>query len=212
MDIEKLLEALGAKDLADAYRIVAETNQFVADLREVTGQETIDGMLASVRDAVPANRELKAITGKGSAESVGIVLGWKSAADQLPKRDERVAELEEQLRRRDVGDLIKQGIASGQLTPATAKLMEGYSVEQLKAFLAVAPRVIPGKAEQPARASDVGATPPPAAVLADGRKFEDLAPAEQSALLKSDPDLYKALRDDWEQRGKPRRAQQRAAN
>lgn len=203
MDLNALLDALGARDTADAYRIATETSRLITNLQEATGTQVPDALLAAVREAAPLAKQIRELTGKPANEAIGVVLAWRNASEQLESAQKRVAELEAKDRQREVDDLIKQGQAEGKLTPALAEVFKGYTAEQLKAYLAAAPRLVPAQAHQPAPAGSSGGTQP-AAVTADGRKYEDLRPAEAAALAKSDPALFKALRDDWEQRGRPR--------
>ena len=201
---DRILKALGATDELEALRIVADANAFMGDVKSATGAETFAAALETIKSSVGLSREISKITEKSvSAESLGTVLAWKSSHEQVPGLNEKVANLEEEGRKRDVADLIAQGQREGKLTPATAKHFEARSAEELRTFLAVAPRVIPSEHKQPKTEIAVGTNANGAAAAADGRAYEDMKPAERSSLKKSDPDLFNAIRSDWERRGKP---------
>jgi hypothetical protein len=207
---DRLLKALGAVDEHEALRFIAEANEYMSKVKAVTGCETYEETLAVMTPAVAMSRELTAMTGKAeSAEQLGTVLAWKSSHEELPKQQAKVTELEEAGRKRDISNLIAEGLKpnapenkhGGKLTPASAKFWENEPAAKLEAFLAVAPRVIPGEVKQAsmeAKTNDNGA-----AADADGHAYEDIKPAKRAEMQKEDPELYNALRNDWVRRGQP---------
>lgn len=215
---DRIIKLLGAQDEHEGLRIVEETNQFMRDMKAVTGLDSYAGILTLVESSVALNREIKTITEKDSSpEQLGTILAYKASHLELPKVQEQIGELAEAGRRRDVASLVKMALSTekpsdlnphaGKLVPATAKFWEAESAEKLEAFLKVAPRVIPSEAKQGlANTSSAAATTTtPAGRMADanGRTYEMIPPAEQTALKRTDSDLFNALRNDWVTAGKP---------
>jgi hypothetical protein len=211
---DRILKALGATDELEALRIVAEANQFLADVKAATGDETFAGALTVIAGSIRASRELAKVTEKAAeGEQVGTVLAWKSSHDQLPAARAEIETLKEAGRKRDVADLITRGRAEGKLTPATAAFWETRNSSELEAFLACAPRVIPGDAKAPveAKGGETKIAVNGALTDADGNAYEDIKPMKRAAMKSEDSELYNALRKDWETRGKPPSTKSQAA-
>lgn len=213
---DKILKALGATDEHDALRIIAEGNQFMADVKAATGEETFVSALSVIKAGVGLSRDLVAVTGKNSApEQFGVLLAFKASAEELPKVNDRVKALEEEGRKRDVSALIKMALDTGaptelnphagKLVPATAKFWETRDAKELEAFLAVAPRVLPTQAKQAVSNDGTPATRNAAGRVTDtkNRTYEQMPSQDRLDLKKSDPDLFNAIRDSWVEAGKP---------
>ena len=213
---DRILKALGATDEHEALRMVAEASEFMQNINQLTGRETYAGSLEVIRNDNTLSHEILATTEKkNSAEALGTVLAWKSASVELPKAQERVNELEEAGRARDVAALIKSALSTaapssenphaGKLVPATAKFWETRAASELEAFLAVAPRVIPTAATPGAGATTSNATQVVNGRAADaqGRKYEEISASERASLKRSDSVLFNALREDWIAAGRP---------
>lgn len=198
MTIE-ILQALGAEDESAALRLVAQTNEFVEDLRKLTGKESFGTIAARIREIVSLARDVEDESGKPAAEAIGVILAWKASHEALPAVQQELEAQRESLRAQEVAGLIEQGKKDGKLTQATAEFWKTRGAAELKAFLDVAPRVIPAEIKQPVPLNAERG----AAATADGQKYEDMKPMQRASLKKSDPELYNALRSDWEQRGKP---------
>jgi len=213
MSADKLLEALGATDENEALRMMAETNQFLQDVKEATGRDSFDGARSVLRSAIPFAREIEKHTDKPMTEAIGVVLAWKSSHDKLPAVEAKVTELEESIRVKDVMALIAQGLQkpgpgasehAGKITPATAEYWKTRNVSEVRQYLAVAPRVLEMQQRPPTGDPKESAHANTAASAAfSGRKYEDITPSERAELNETDPLLYNALRDDWIVRGEP---------
>jgi hypothetical protein len=209
---DRILQALGARDELEALRIIEEANEFTTNLKAATGREGFSGMLEIVRNAVGFQREIGNVTERTDKpqECLGVVLAWKSSHDALPAAQSEVQRLTEQHNVPEVARLCKEGLApagtgehGGKLTPALAEYWTGRKDPvELEAFLKVAPRAIPAAARPPAKepkSPDNSAVP----AIADGRKYEELKPAERASLKKEDAPLYELMHSDWLARGKP---------
>lgn len=224
---DRIIKALGATDEHDALRMVAEASEFMQAVHAVTGRETYTASLETIRANSQLAREILTATDKKEgAEALGSVLAWKASHETLPGVQTRCGELEEEGRKRDVDALIKMGLSpdapsalnpyAGKLVPATAKLWESEPAAKLKAFLDVAPRVLPSAASPGASNSSSAAASATVvngrACDAKGRKYEDIPTPERASMKKSDPDLFNALREDWIAAGRPAQSATSASN
>lgn len=124
-----------------------------------------------------------ALTGaRREDEAEAVLLAWRQAAEELPKVQERLSQLEEERRRERLLALIERGKREGKLTPAMLSWAESQSPEALEAFLAVAPRVLLSN----------GAEEPP--VGQEGLDWHKLSPAQRAELYRENPEVYRALR------------------
>ncbi|AZF88289.1 hypothetical protein [Meiothermus phage MMP7] len=127
-------------------------------------------------------RTLVALTGRQTPdEALAVVQGWRAAAEELPRVQERltVLENERQLERRRA--LVEQGKREGKLTPAMLTWAEQQSPEALEAFLSVAPRVIP---------ESVGES------LQTPLDWHKLSASEKQKLYEENVELYRRLRKE----------------
>lgn len=204
---DKILEALGAKDEHEALRMIAEANQFLTDVKDCTGRETFAASLGVIKSNASLASEIGKLTDKPVAESLGVILAWKSSHEELPKLQEENTKLTEKNRVNEVAGLIAQGKADGKLTPAMAKHFESKSADELRGFLAVAARVIPGddksQAKETTGGSDAQTNEAGRVCDAQGRTYEQIPPAQRSDLKRSDKALFEALHSDWVKAGKP---------
>ncbi len=213
---DKIFKALGATDEHDALRIIAEGNQFMADVKAATGEETFVSAVSVIKAGVSLSRDLVAVTGKNSAaEQLGVVLAFKSSHEELPKANDKIKALEEDGRKRDVNALIKMALATeapselnphaGKLTTATAKFWETRDAKELEAFLAVAPRVLPTQAKQATGNDGTPSTRNAAGRVVDsqGRTYEQIPSQQRVEQKKLDPEMFNAIRDSWIEAGRP---------
>lgn len=140
---------------------------------------------------------LSALTGRKSrVEALAVVRAWKQSAGEVEALSARVRELEQSIEKRERDALIAQGLADRKLTPALRAWAESQPVTALRAFLEAAPRVI----APPASAPREQAPTTGGAATASGKRWEDLKPIEKHRLAQSEPELYAALKADFESR------------
>jgi phage I-like protein len=126
-------------------------------------------------------RQLTALTGRTSSEeALAVVQAWRSAAEELPRVQERLAALEAERVNERKRSLLEQGKREGKLTPAMLSWAEGQSVEALSAFLAVAPRVLGEPATEPAPALE----------------WAKLSARQRAELYEQSPETYRRLRKE----------------
>lgn len=98
--------------------------------------------------------------------------------------------LEEQIRRRDLEELIARGRAAGKITPAMSDWCATLTLEQLRGFIAVAPahHALTTRYLEPAHAATT--------LTHDGKSWGELSPSEKHALYEDNHDLYVAMSSD----------------
>lgn len=158
------------------------------DVKKATEKLKADGVvLLSFRGDV-----LK-LTGKDQVpEALGVLEGWKKKAEQYPVLEAELAKLTAQARESEVTALVEQGKREGKLTPAMepwARELGKTELARLKAFLEVAPKVIPGAAGEK--------NEPPGA---GGKTWEELSAMEKHNLHQQNRALYDALKADHARR------------
>ncbi len=195
------VDAAGEVDESAGVRAATELVKFSADIEALTGKQTFAEQFAVLRDAFALSRDVGAATEKPVTEAIGTVLAWKASADQNVELAAKFQALEEETRKREVSSLVAEGQRDGKLTPKTAEYWLSRTAAEVKAYLEIAPRVIPAEVKAPATAQTKPETA--AAANADGKRYEDMQPSALAALKKSDPELHRALRADWVTRGKP---------
>ncbi len=224
---DRVFQALGVKDELEALRMIESINKFLADVKVITGRDTFSASTNSIKVASSFLKEIgAAATAEGGVEEgiappspdqlLGKVLAWKSSYDKLPALETERDELKEKVRCDRVEALIALGREevrpgcnehAGKLTPALAAYFRArkVEVEEVDAYLKSASRVLPGERHQPETASGS-----PITVNAEGRvtdaesrTYEEILPAERQALKHRDPDLWKAMKADWEKHGCP---------
>lgn len=176
-ELEAELEALKAK-LAELEAQKAEQDKAIEEIQEAIGEETPSG--------APMNRT--ALLGK--------LHGIKAKLNEHSALAAKVAELEADKRARDLDQLIAQGRASGQITPANEAKLREKGPEFIRAYLETAPRVVPGTVRQPAVQASGGSA-------FAGKRYEELTNQERDALYRENRELYDQIRADWIQRDRP---------
>lgn len=131
--------------------------------------------------------------------------GLKAQAEHAARLEAQLAKVESERAEREAAEAeadrakaIAEGDAKGVWTPATKALFAPRSAAEIRAFVSVAPRVLPAKSES-ASGRDEQGEPPPSAHA--GKRWEDMSPLDRASLFKSNPDAYRAARNDAESRG-----------
>jgi HK97 family phage prohead protease len=142
---------------------------------------------------------LVAACGAASVEEArGAIAAGRAAVEALPKLEARIAELETEQQQRERDAIIAELRAEGRISPALEQsFVPALSLEALRSYAKVAPRVIPGV---PAKEPTSGVA---AGVRHNGKTFDELSatePATLARLYESEPETYRALKADAERR------------
>lgn len=199
-DMKTLAKALGLKDDASEAEILAAINALSTGAKAFEGSaKTLEGRLLTETGA------------KSVDEAFGVIKAGTHAIAELGRTTAALAVSKAAVQKRDREALVGKGVADKKLTPAlrdwalaTKKAADGSdtgeyveSLETIASFLKSAPTIsaLPGKTDTkqaPTEAAHEGAKP-----------WEEMTPPEKHDLSDADPATYKALREDWERRGKP---------
>lgn len=171
----------GQKYLVASATASEEKNMKVlAALLKLSTDATEDTIAAAVERLKDERELLLSATGKATvAEASGVIASWKAGALERDALASKLADLEVASRKALVASLIKEGTEAGKVAPAQVELLTKMGlrdVEELKAFIAAAPKVMPGAAREPGSSStNVQVTDSDKAVAAQlGVKLEDL--------------------------------------
>ncbi|GMV19450.1 MAG: hypothetical protein AMXMBFR56_76740 [Polyangiaceae bacterium] len=181
-----ILDALGVTDEVSALRAIAEFTTFMNGVKDAVGVPTakLGECVLRVQDVAALARQVTEVTGKPHVEVVGTILAWKSAADALPEAQKEASDAKAEVDKRDRAELLKQGrderkISPGMVAYWTEADEHGKpkrSTDDLRAFLASAPVLMPTPVKQP---SIEGSVP------GGDKLYEDMAPMEKHALLEA---------------------------
>lgn len=141
------------------------------------------------------NKALGIAEDSNEAVAVATVEGLKAKAAKADELEAKLAALEAKQLEQDRAAALAEGDAKGVFTPAVRALYAERSAAEIRAFVSVAPRVSAAKeaakdSPKPAAGPEIGA-----------KRFEDMSPMERASLHQSNPEAYRALRADAEQRG-----------
>lgn len=185
-----------AKGLADR---VGNLSSAVTMARELATTRRSKQAMKAVNKALNLSED--------SAEPVAVaaIEGLKAQAEHAKQLEAQLAKVESERAAREAAEAeadrakaIAEGDAKGVWTPATKALFASRSAAEIRAFVSVAPRVLPAKSEG-ASGRDEQGEPPPSAHA--GKRWEDMSPLDRASLFKSNPDAYRAARDEAAARG-----------
>lgn len=188
INFARIAQAVGlAPDAEEAAVLSAlgKINAVLSELRAITAADSNDGILGATRAFAEAHKQLPGLRAK---------LEEQGKAMEASERAQLLAA--------DASDPKGR-----KLTPAMVTFWAERPVGELKAFLAVAPHVVAVTATaQPQVTGSVtghSTAAAPAVLLHEGKTYEQMAPKEKVSLHQSAPEIYAALRNNWEERGKP---------
>lgn len=141
------------------------------------------------------NKALGLAEDSNEAVAVATVEGLKAKAARADELEAKLATLEAKQLEQDRAAALSEGDAKGVFTPAVRALYAARGADEIRAFVAVAPRVSAAKeAASPSPKEPAGAE-------SGSKKFDEMTPMERHALHQSNPEAYRALRADAEKRG-----------
>jgi ClpP class serine protease len=175
-----------AKGLADR---VGNLSSAVAYARELATTKRRQKTMNAV------NKALGLAEDSNEAVAVATVEGLKAKAARADELEAKLAALEAKQLEQDRAAALAEGDAKGVFTPAIRALYASKTAEEIRAFVSVAPRVIA------VQETGKPGPKPPQGPETGAKRFEDLSPMERHSLHQSNPEAYRALRADAEQRG-----------
>lgn len=148
---------------------------------------------------------------QSSSEALGAVRELVKTAAQVKDLQARLAKVEGERDEQNFETEISRGLAERKLTPAEAKherecfaraLESGKGaerVEELRGRLKVAATRIGPVMREPGSAQSGGSPP---VLEHNGKKYDDMTFTQRARLSKEDPDLYRAMKSDYDERRK----------
>lgn len=123
-----------------------------ADATEAQALAAVTELAARAQGALEPT--LATLTGKKSpAEMLGTLMAWKTTAETVPTLTARIQEIEAEKGKAEVKQVLDAAVADGKVAPAQVAMlttMGQANLEQLKAFVAAMPAVLPKrKAKEP---------------------------------------------------------------
>ena len=171
-----------------------------------TEAEALQTLNTRLSESSTLRQQLLSATGQADVQSaLGVVAANAQAAVQLSAANVRLKELEGEARTTKLNSLIAQGRTDRKLTPALETWALAQTPEILSAFLEHAPVVAqlsgrehtpPPKNQEVTELGNGGQGP----VLFNGKKWEDMEPADKHNLYVDDKATYDALRADHKKR------------
>jgi HK97 family phage prohead protease len=140
-------------------------------------------------DGEPKAKTLQSLTGtRTRTQALGVIQAWQLAAQELPRLQARISELEGAQSADERTALIEKLTADRKITPAMVTWAKSTPIESLKAFAAVAAPIV-------ALTNKVNAAQPSTKKL-----YEELSSMERHDLYEQDRAAFEALRADYQAR------------
>lgn len=175
-----------ARGLADRVGNLSSAVAYARELATTTRRQ---------RTMNAINKALGIAEDSNEAVAVATVEGLKAKAAKADELEAKLAALEAKQLEQDRAAALAEGDAKGVFTPAVRALYAERSAAEIRAFVSVAPRVIA------VQETGKPGPKPPQGPETGAKRFEELSPMERHSLHQSNPEAYRALRADAEQRG-----------
>lgn len=118
-----------------------------ADATEAQALAALTALSARATGGLEAT--LATLTQKQSqADILGTLMAWKTTAEQVPTLTARITEIETERAKAEMKQLLDSAVADGKVAPAQVPMLTSmgqHSLEQLRAFVAAMPQVLPKK-------------------------------------------------------------------
>lgn len=183
-DMKILAQAAGLPESATEAEIVAKLN---ADRRKH------DDALAASAAKLSA---ITAVIGEEGDKAVGTVTAWKASHEVLAEKTAELDAIKAKAEADRHAALIKGGKEAGKLTADLEKHFADKPADEVEAFLAIAPKVVPVGDAKPAPASS-GPAATAGELTHEGKAYADMNEHERGALSAESPEIFASLRQDW---------------
>jgi ATP-dependent protease ClpP protease subunit len=181
-------------------------------LPENADEATVLAAVKAIKTSARVGSEIEKTVGSLGDHAIGAVRALKSSQETNASLAQELGKVKVAMARGSFDTARDKGLADKKLTPATAKFYtdqfeasvaagdDGSSVvAQLTGFLAHAPRIaaltrVPNPGDQELTNG---------ALTHGGKSFAQMKHIERARLKQSDPELYSAMREEWEESGRP---------
>lgn len=195
-ELNQLLAMLGVPSFAEATTAIANMNAQLDAAQSALGTK---GTAATMSALVGRSGRLAALEkacGKEGEEAVGLIRAALTSHAELPKLQERVAELEKGQQAHALSELFAKADSEKKLTPAIKQsVQQAFDAGEitLKGAESWLSNLLPVKALEQRQEAAPGHAQG-SALTHNGKTFKQLTGLERVALKKSDPSLYEAMR------------------
>lgn len=173
-----------------------------AEANEDAGIAALDRIQKDRDDAVAALTAVKALVPDGQ-DIIGTVTGWRDGAQRVEQLSQELEQLKGERSSERVKALLDQGEADGKLTPASREALTKALADtnghvdpaRIEAYLASAPKVVPGSSHGPSEPTG-GAPAGAGRVDTRGKTWEQLSNVERHNLAVQDPEEFRRLRTE----------------
>jgi ATP-dependent protease ClpP protease subunit len=191
---------------------MAESNHFVTAIAIALGlpvgapESDVTAAVARIRDL---EKEATLLTGaQSTAEALGALRGLKTKADRAEAAERELSTVKAERDKQNFDTLLIKGKSEGKLDTAHAKIYEdefaaaaaegrgAEVVARLKGHLPHMGARVPSRNVSPplpSRGNDA------VALKWNDKSFDELKPVERHDLKAQNPDLYDAMRRDWQE-------------
>lgn len=189
-EAEKPVEQAAERTCPECGAVNPEGSKFCNQCGESLTESAAEGEPAPAEQADGEAKDkiqsLRALTGtRTRVQALGVVEGWRLAAQSLPGLQARIAELETAVKGDERKGLIEKLSADRKLTPAMRGWAQTVDLAALRAFAAVAAPI--------AALASKGVEAPPS----NAKTWESMGNMERHALAVSDRTAFEALRADY---------------
>lgn len=186
MKFANIAKKLKLKAEATEEQVIEQIDEITEDLDEKDKRiQELESQVAEMQRQI--DELLGASETDAPAEAVAKIRAGAVARTQLANVQAQLDTLRGQVEAGERENLLAKLRAEKKVTPAMERdFVATMSLDQLKAFAAVAPRIAHDPIAQPPVAS--------ALVAPGGKKWADMKPAERARLKHDHPELYDAMR------------------
>jgi len=216
---ERIFQMIGAKDEADAVRILTAQDGFLANVFALTKTDNLEGAIGALRATDAFVAAVNTRTGKTGEGSLGVLQAWSDSHTELPKTREQLTAAKAKVENFAIEKLITDARNEGKLDKAqedkirariTAGTMNSESLAASLEIMAPNPALVNARElrEPPREAPAAGSGGMPTlAQSVAGKPYEEFSPDQWANIRDQDGGeaIYQAARQDWINRGKPSR-------
>lgn len=188
MKFAAIAKKLKLKAEATEDQVIEQIDEITQDLDEKDQRiKELEAQIAEMQKQI--DELLGASETDAPAEAVAKIRAGAVARAELAKVQAQLDTLKGQVEAGERETIVAKLRAEKKVTPAMEQgFVATMPIAQLKAFAAVAPRIVPDAIPQPPNPGASALTTP------DGRKWAELKPMERAKLKNEHPELYDAMR------------------
>lgn len=196
-ELQQLFALMGVTSYAEAVAALTAFNTTLSAEQATLATKGTSATLSALAGRSALLTAVEKATGKTGDEAVGLVRAALTSHTELPKLQERIAELEKGEQTHALAALFAKADEEKRLTPAIKQSVQAafdageITLKGAESWLA---NSVPVKAFEQRTEAPAGNTPGSVPALHNGKKWSELTGVERADLKKTNPDLYAAMR------------------